>query len=92
MIVTNLIGHCVDHAHYPSTVPHVIASAADLLTLVQPQRTHRTGIASWLETRLDRQDTVVKTNSKCAIARKPSDGTKNHSRACSGVALTFETD
>ena len=42
MVVGDLIGHCVDHAHYPSTVPHVIASAADLLTLVQSQRTRRT--------------------------------------------------
>ena len=35
-VVSDLIGHRVDHAHYPSRVPHVIASAADLLTLVQP--------------------------------------------------------
>ena len=39
VVVSDLIGHCVDHAHYPSTVPHVITRAADLLTLVQPQRT-----------------------------------------------------
>ena len=26
VLVRNLIGHYVDHAHYPSTVPHVIAS------------------------------------------------------------------
>ena len=39
VVVSNLIGHCVDHAHYPSTIPHVITSSADLLTLVQPQRT-----------------------------------------------------
>ena len=38
MVVSDLIGHCVDDAHYPSTVPHVIASAADLLTLVQPRK------------------------------------------------------
>ena len=42
VVVRNVIGHCVDHAHYPFTVPHVIASAADLLTLVQPQRMCRT--------------------------------------------------
>ena len=24
-VVGDLIGNCVDHAHYPSTVPHVIA-------------------------------------------------------------------
>ena len=39
VVVSNLIGHCVEHAHYPSTVPHMIASAADLLTIIQPQRT-----------------------------------------------------
>ena len=49
---SDLIGHCVDHAHYPATVPHVIANAADFLTLVQRRR-------SWLETRLDRQDAVL---------------------------------
>ena len=42
VVVSDLICHCVDHAHYPSTVPHVIVSAADLLTLVQPRRTRRT--------------------------------------------------
>ena len=31
-VVSDLIGHGVDHAHYPSRVPHVIASAADLRT------------------------------------------------------------
>ena len=25
VVVSDLIGNCVDHAHYPSTVPHVIA-------------------------------------------------------------------
>ena len=40
-IVSDLIGHCVDHAHYPSTIPHVIASADDLLMLVQPRRMRR---------------------------------------------------
>ena len=48
VVVSDLIGHYVDHAHYPPTV-QVIASAADFF-------------ASWLETILDRQDTVVKTN------------------------------
>ena len=70
MEVSNLIGHCVDHAHYPSTVPHVIASVADLLKLVQPQTMH--GTASWLETRLDRQDAVLKTNRQvhnCALLK-----------------------
>ena len=42
VVVSDLIGHCVDHAHYPSTVPNVIASAADLLALAQPQRMRRT--------------------------------------------------
>ena len=42
MVVSDLIGDCVDHAHYSSTFPHVIASAADLLALVQPQTTYRT--------------------------------------------------
>ena len=39
VVVINLIGHCVEHAHYLSNVAHVIASSALLLTLVQPQRT-----------------------------------------------------
>ena len=26
MVVSDLIGHCVDHAHYLSTVPHVIGA------------------------------------------------------------------
>ena len=39
VVVSNVIDHCVEHAHYPSTVPHVMASSADFLTLVQPQRT-----------------------------------------------------
>ena len=42
VVVSDLIGHCVDHAHYLSTILHVIASSADLLTLVQPQRTRST--------------------------------------------------
>ena len=28
MVVGDLIGHCIDHAHCPSTVPYVITSPA----------------------------------------------------------------
>ena len=38
MVVSALIGHCEDDAHYPSTVPQVIASAAGLFTLAQPRK------------------------------------------------------
>ena len=67
MVGSDLIGHCVDHAKYPSTVPHVIASAADLPALVPPQRRRKNGTASWLETRLDRQDTVIKTKASAQL-------------------------
>ena len=39
MVVSNPIGHCVDHAHYLSTVPQMIVSSANLLMLIQAQRT-----------------------------------------------------
>ena len=41
MVVSNLIGHCVDRAHYLSTVPHVIASAADLRSFSPNKRVER---------------------------------------------------
>ena len=42
VVVSNLIGHCVKHTQYPSNVAHVIASVANLLSLVQPQTTYIT--------------------------------------------------
>ena len=41
VVVSNLIGHCVDHAAL-FLDPHLIASSTDLLMLVQPQRTRST--------------------------------------------------
>ena len=57
VVVSDLRCHCILHAHYPSTVPHVISSAADLLMLVQPRRMRRTA-----QRVSYRQNTVVKTN------------------------------
>ena len=59
MVVSNLTGHCVEHAHYPSTVPQVITSLADIFTFVQPQKHvgHHSELAS------ERHDTVLTTNS-----------------------------
>ena len=33
VVMSDLISHCLDYAHYPSTVPHVISSAAELIYL-----------------------------------------------------------
>ena len=65
--MSDLIGHCVDHPHYTSTVPHVIASAADFD--LASDKTKQTGCGS--------KDYRIRLISKCAIAREPSDGTFN---------------
>ena len=56
VVVSNLIGHCVEHADYPSTVPHVNASAADLLSLRPKECVARHGKSA-----SDGHDTVQKT-------------------------------
>ena len=69
MVESNLIGHYVEHAHYSSNVACLIASIADLLALVQPQRTCST--VGHSELAVNEHDKVLKTKREVRTVISP---------------------
>ena len=56
VVMSNLIGHCVEHTHYSSTVPHVITSSGELS--FSPKEC----VAQHIELASDGHNTVPNTN------------------------------